>query len=184
LPLRLLISIPLCLLTCAMAVEYTPAGTVSPPQENQSDWPIVSDKDSGLELEFPGEFVPLPATEGVAFGGQSPDGTAGMAVISSPQAVVQSPEDLMANAMAVLSLTQLSPRDREELSTEDSETFQVESGFRQEFTAQREGKPVNGIMQYIVYRRRSALIIAWCESGQWDKMRPILLFSLDTTYIW
>ena len=66
-------------------------------------------------------------------------------------------------------LTQLNPATREELSADDCETFQVESGFRQEFTAQREGKPINGVLQYIVYRQRSALIIAWCNAEQWDK---------------
>lgn len=170
-PLRFTSIIALGLLTFGMAAE------------SSSDWPIVTDKSTGIELEFPGEFTPMPPIDDIAFGGQSPDGIAGMAVISSPEAMIQSPENLLATAMSSLMLTQLNPADREALSTEDAETFQVESGFRQEFTTQHDGKPVNGVMQYIIYGKRSALIIAWCNSEQWDKMRPILLFSLDTTYI-
>jgi len=157
---------------CALAADAT------------SDWPIVTDKSTGIELEFPGEFTPMPPIDDIAFGGQSPDGNAGMTVISSPEAVILSPEDMLATAMYSLGLTQLNPADRDELSIEDTETFQVESGFRQEFTTQRNGKPVDGVLQYMVYRQRSALIISWCSLEQWEKMRPILLFSLDTTYIW
>jgi hypothetical protein len=172
LPLRFASIIALSLLTFGMAAEST------------SDWPIVTDKSTGIELEFPGEFTPMPLADGMAFGGQSPDGTAAMAVISSPEARVKSPEDMLADAMCSLALAQLNPAAREDLSSEDTETFQVESGFRQEFTAQRDGKPGNGVLQYIVYGKRSALIITWCGLDQWEKMRPILLFSLDTTYIW
>jgi hypothetical protein len=182
--LRSIIMIMLCALMCALAADTTPATTDQPVQENQSDWPIVTDKASGIELEFPGEFTPLPATEGVAFGGQSPNGTAAMAVIASPAAKVESPEELLASAMASLSLTQLDTQPQEPLSAEDCETFQVESGYRQEFTVQRDGKPVNGVLQYMVYNGHSALIIAMCDSGRWEQIRPIFLFSLDTTYIW
>lgn len=171
-PLRSLIIFSLCLTIGALVADVA------------SDWPIVTDKSTGIELEFPGEFTPMPPTDGVAFGGQTPDGTAAMAVISSPDAIIEIPENLLATAMSSLALTQLNPATREELSTEDAETFQVESGFRQEFTVQHEAKPVFGVMQYIVYRNRSALIIAWCTTEQWEKMRLILLFSLDTTYIW
>ncbi len=171
-PLCLLIIISLGLTICAVGADVS------------SDWPIITDKSSGIELEFPGEFAPMPSVEGIAFGGQSPDGTVIIAVISSPEARVEIPEEMLATAMSGLMLTQLNPALREELTTEDTETFQVESGFRQEFTAQREGKPGNGVLQYIIYGKRSALIIAWCSSAQWNKMRPILLFSLDTTYVW
>jgi hypothetical protein len=184
LPARSVIIIIFCLLAGALAVETTPVTAVKPAPENKSDWPIVTDKATGIELEFPGDFVPLPPTEGMAFGGQSPDGTAAMAVISSPAAKVESPEAMLATAMSFLSITQLDPQAREELSSEDNETFQVESGFREEFTAQHDGKPVNGVMQYIVYNGRSALIIAWCNAELWEQVRPIILFSLDTTYIW
>jgi hypothetical protein len=172
LPLCYLIIITLCLVSLGVAAEST------------SDWPIVTDKSTGIELEFPGEFAPMPPVEGISFGGQSPDGIAAMAVISSPEGMIQSPEDMLATAMSSQALTQMNPAAREALSAEDAETFQVESGFRQEFIAQREGKPINGVLQYIVYRKRAALIIVWCIAEQWEIMRPILLFSLDTTYIW
>lgn len=159
--------------------------TFASPQDEikGGDWPVVCDKNSGIELEFPREFKRYKADEVFSYKAVSPDGKSMIVLLIDDNTGETQEAGLWEKACNDLKLKGVQDKDSMELSKEDLETFRVNSGKRCGFTALYDESKLEGIRQFTVFGGRKALVIALSEQEQWQRYSQSMLFVLDTFYV-